>query len=60
METIGWIVIGWFAAAFLLSLALGGFLRKVGVTPGEDDLVVAASKQKVMRYMRGRKPAVTR
>jgi len=55
MGTVGWVVLGWFAVALVLSLALGGFLRKVNETPGEDDLAIAASRQKVMRYMRGRK-----
>ena len=54
MGTVGWVVLGWFAVALVLSLALGGFLRKVNETPDEDDLA-AASRQKVMRYMRGRK-----
>lgn len=58
--TIGWIALGWFAVALVISLALGGFLRKVNETPGEEDLTVAASRQKVMRYMRGRKPANAR
>ena len=50
MATVGWIVLGWFAAAFIVSLALGGILRQAHVT--DDDLVMAASKRKVMRYMR--------
>ena len=57
---VGWIVLGWFAVALVLSLALGGFLRKVNETPGEEDLAVAASRQQVMRYMRGKKPANAR
>jgi len=60
LATVGWIVLGWFTAALVLSLVLGGFLRKVGETPNEDDLVVAASKQQVMRFMRGRKRTSTR
>ena len=52
MGTVGWIALGWFATALVLSLALGGFLRKVSETPGEEDLAIAASRQKVMRYMR--------
>lgn len=58
--TIGWIALGWFAVALVISLALGGFLRKVNETPGEEDLAIAASRQQVMRYMRGRKPANAR
>ena len=57
---VGWIALGWFAVALVLSLALGGFLRKVNETPGENDLAVAVSKQKVMRFMRDLKPATVR
>jgi len=60
MGTVGWIALGWFAVALALSLALGGFLRKVNETPGEEDFAVAASRQKVMRFMRGQKPANAR
>lgn len=60
MGTVGWIALGWFTIALVLSLALGGFLHKVNETPDEDDLAIAASRQKVMRYMRGRKPANAR
>lgn len=60
MATVGWIVLGWFAVAFVMSLALGGVLRQAHVT--NDDLVAAASKRKVMRYMRVTcaKPAAVR
>jgi hypothetical protein len=60
METVGWLVLGWFTVALVISLVLGGFLRKVNTTLNQDDLDVVASRQKVMRYMRGRKPAVGR
>jgi hypothetical protein len=53
---VGWIALGWFSVAVVLSLALGGFLRKVNETPGENELAVAVSKQKVMRFMRDLKP----
>jgi hypothetical protein len=58
MATVGWVVLGWFAAAFIVSLGLGRVLRQIHVT--DDDLVVAASKRKGMRFMRahGAKPAV--
>jgi hypothetical protein len=56
LATVGWIALGWFAVALVLSLALGGFLRKVNTTVDQEGLAVAASRQKVMRYMRGRKP----
>lgn len=55
METVGWIALGWFAVALVVSLILGNFLRKVSESPGEDEFALAASRQKVMRYMRGRK-----
>ena len=60
MATVGWIALGWFAVALVVSLALGGVLRQAHIT--NDDLVEAASKRKVMRYMRvpGAKPAITR
>lgn len=60
MVMVGWIVTGWFAVALIVSLALGGVLRQAHVT--DDDLVVAASKRKVMRYMRvsGAKPVIAR
>ena len=60
MAMVGWIVTGWFAVAVIVSLALGGILRQAHV--GDDDLVVAASKRKVMRYMRvsGAKPVIAR
>jgi hypothetical protein len=57
---VGWIALGWFAVALVLSLALGGFLRKVNETPGENDLAVTVSQQKVMRFMRDLKPANVR
>jgi len=58
MATVGWIVLGWFAVALVVSLALGGVLRQAHIT--DDDLVEAASKRKVMRYMRvpGTKPVI--
>ena len=60
METAGWIALGWFAVALVTSLILGGFLRKVSEAPGEDEFATAASRQKVMRYMRNRKLANVR
>jgi hypothetical protein len=59
LATVGWIALGWFAVALVLSLALGGFLRKVSETPGEDDLAVANARQKGMRFMRGHKSTNT-
>jgi len=58
MGTVGWIALGWFAVALVLSVVLGGFLRKTNETPGDEELAVDVSRQKVMRYMRGRKPVI--
>lgn len=55
MGTVGWIALGWFTAALVMSVALGGFLRKASKTPDEDSFAVAASNQEVMRYMRSQK-----
>lgn len=62
METVGWIAIGWFAVALLVSIALGGFLGQVNASPNEDDLAAATAKRKVMRFMRGStvRPSATR
>jgi len=60
MATIGWIALGWFVSAVVLSLAIGSFIRKVNETPGEDDLAFAVSKKKVMRYMRRHRSMQTR
>jgi len=59
MGTVGWIAIGWFAVALVMSLALGSFLRKANEISGDDDFALAASKGKIT-YMRGRKPASAR
>lgn len=58
MATVGWVAIGWFAVALIVSLGLGRILRQANVT--DDDLAMAASKRKVMRYMRvrGAKPVI--
>lgn len=60
MATIGWIALGWFGLALLLSVVIGGFIRKVNETPSENDLAVAASKQKVVRYLRNHKTSKAR
>lgn len=52
MEMVVWIAIGWFAAALVLSIALGGFLGQVNTSPDEDDLASALAKRKGMRFMR--------
>lgn len=52
MEMVGWIAIGWFAVALVVSIALGGFLGQVNASPSEDDLATAMAKRKGMRFMR--------
>jgi hypothetical protein len=57
METLGWIVIGWFAVALVVSLALGGFLHGVNAAADEAELEQVTSRRQVLRYMRTHKPA---
>lgn len=52
MEMVGWIAIGWFAVALVVSIALGGFLGQVNASPDENDLATAMAKRKGMRFMR--------
>lgn len=52
MEMVGWIALGWFAVALVVSVALGGFLGQVNASPDEDDLASAMAKRKGMRFMR--------
>lgn len=52
MEMVGWIAVGWFAVALVVSIALGGFLSQVNASPDEDDLASAMAKRKGMRFMR--------
>ena len=59
MEIIGWIVLGWFAVAFIVSYVFGGFLRHAGASVTEEDLAESISTQQVLRYMRTRKPKAT-
>lgn len=58
LVTVGWIALGWFAVALVVSLALGGFLRKASIVLDEDELALVSTRQKAMRFMRGHKPAV--
>jgi hypothetical protein len=58
LGTVGWLVLGWFAVALIISFALGGFLRQTSVNMGETDLAEGITKTQVVRYMRGRKPGV--
>lgn len=52
METIGWIIFGWFAFALVVSIVLGSFLGQVNSPLDEDNLASATSQHKVMRFMR--------
>lgn len=52
MEMVGWIVLGWFVVALVVSIVLGGFLSQSKATRDEVDFATAASKSKVMRFMR--------
>lgn len=58
MATLGWILAGWFAVSIVVSLFLGRFLREVNAEAGESDLNQVLSRRQVVRFMRGRKPAV--
>ena len=55
METLGWIVGGWFVVAFIISLAVGGFMRAVNEGADDSELAQMASQRRVVRYLRGRK-----
>ena len=52
MEMVGWIVLGWFVVALVVSIVLGGFLSQSKATREEVDFATAAAKSKVMRFMR--------
>lgn len=52
MEMVGWIAVGWFAVALVVSIALGGFLSQVNAGPDEEDLASAIAKRKGIRFMR--------
>lgn len=58
LVTVGWIALGWFAVALIISFALGGFLRQTSVNMGETDLADGISKKKALRYIRGGKPKI--
>ncbi len=57
METLSWMVVGWFAVSIAISLALGWFLREVNAAAEEPELDQVLSQSRVLRYLRGRKPA---
>jgi len=59
LVTVGWIAVGWFALAVLVSLALGSIFRQVNAPLNDADVAVVAESQKVVQ-LRYRKPAQKR
>jgi hypothetical protein len=59
MVTVGWIAVGWFTLAVLVSLVLGGIFRQVNAPLNEADVAVVAERQKVV-HLRYRNPALKR
>ena len=58
MVTVGWIAVGWFTLAVLVSLVLGSIFRQVNATPlNEADVAVVAERQKVV-HLRYRNPTL--
>lgn len=58
METLGLIAAGWFTLSLVVSVVLGGFLRKVNVALDADGLATAEEQRRVLRYLR--KPRTSR
>lgn len=58
METLGLIAAGWFTLSLVVSVVLGGFLRKVNVALDADGLATAEEQRRVLRYLR--KPRASR
>lgn len=56
METLSWVVVGWFAVSIGISLVLGWFLREVNAAAEEPELDQVLSQSRVLRYLRGRRP----
>jgi len=54
LQTLGWILAGWFAVSVVVSLALGWFIREVNTSPEEAELDQVLSQRRIVRYMRGR------
>ncbi len=57
METLSWMVVGWFVVSIGISLVLGWFLREVNAAAEEPELDQVLSQRRVVRYLRGRKPS---
>lgn len=56
METLSWMVVGWFVVSIGISLVLGWFLREVNAAAEEPELDQVLSQRRVLRYLRGHKP----
>lgn len=59
MVTVGWIAVGWFTLAMLVSLVLGSIFRQVNAPLNEADVAVVAERQKVV-HLRYRNPVQKR
>ena len=59
LVTVGWIAVGWFTLAVLVSLVLGSIFRQVNAPLNEADVAVVAESQKVVR-LRYRNPVQKR
>jgi len=58
METIGWIAAVWLMVSVAASLILGRMFRHTTTAMDESDLNEVMTRQRVVRYLRKRKPAV--
>ena len=56
LVTVGWIAVGWFTLAVLVSLVLGSIFRQVNAPLNEADVAVVAERHKVV-HLRYRNPA---
>jgi len=59
LVTVGWIAVGWFTLAVLVSLVLGSIFRQVNAPLNEADVAVVAERQKVV-HLRYRNPVQKR
>ena len=57
MVTVGWIAVGWFTLAVLVSFVLGSIFRQVNTPQNEADVAVVAESQKVV-HLRYRNPTL--
>ena len=54
LATIAWISMGWLLVSIVVSLAVGRMFQHAGTTDAE--LEQTAERQRVVRYLRSRKP----